>query len=92
MPKDFHFQVIISPNICALCEMSLCRKVRRKDISSHLSQSSQLCEEVWLMLGQDANEVLCFVEVKGDFRDKIKEGSSYFLKGLSLAKRQQLSG
>lgn len=48
-------------------------------------------DESRVMLAQDANEVLCLVQLKGDFREQIKEGYSYLMRGISLSKRLEIS-
>jgi hypothetical protein len=62
--------------------------VKKQELAT---QSSQPHDEIRVMLGQDANEVLCLVQLKGDFRDQVQEGCSYLLKGISLSKRLEIS-
>lgn len=64
------------------------RKVKKPEFATQCNQAQ---DESRVMLAQDANEVLCLVQLKGDFREQIKEGCSYLMKGISLSKRLEIS-
>ncbi|XP_059477839.1 uncharacterized protein LOC132198089 [Neocloeon triangulifer] len=56
-----------------------------------LSQCNQAGEEICTMLGQDALGTFCFVELKGNLRESVKEGNSYVLQGLTLNRRMDIA-